>query len=64
MGTVCCNQSCESFIHLNQLDKKKSQKQTDPVVAFFRKEKKTIKIPIKKTKVRIKIIFRPKLNKK
>ena len=55
MGTVCCNQSIESFIHLNHLDKKKTQKQTDPVVAFFRKEKKTLKIPIKKTKVRINI---------
>ena len=55
MGTVCCNQSIESFIHLNHLDKKKIQKQTDPVVAFFRKEKKTLKIPIKNTKVRINI---------
>jgi len=51
MGTVCCKQPIESFIHLNHLEKN-NQKQTNPVIANFRKEKKIIKIPIKKTKVR------------
>jgi hypothetical protein len=52
MGTVCCKQPIESFIHLNHLDKKNNQKQTNPVIANFRIEKKKTKIPMKRTKVR------------
>jgi hypothetical protein len=57
MGTVCCNQKIGSYINLNRLGEKKSQKQTNPTILIFRKEKKLLKIPLKKTKVRISLIL-------